>query len=185
MTRTILTAPVLTAWLGCAGGWGIAGSAFAFQSGRAVSMPSTPSPSAHKGTLMTRHASGSFDVTVTPQKPDNAEAEAAGFGRMSLDKHFHGDLEARSQGEMLGAMTAVKGSAGYVAMERVTGTLNGERGTFVLQHSGTMTQGAQHMTITVVPDSGTGGLAGLSGSMTIIIKEGGQHFYEFAYQLAS
>jgi len=139
---------------------------------------------AQKGTPMTNHASGAFDVKVTPQKPDNKEAEAAGFGRMSLDKQFHGDLEATSKGEMLGAMTEVKGSAGYVAMERVTGTLNGRSGTFVLQHSGTMTRGAQHMTITVVPDSGTGGLAGINGSMTIIIKEGGKHFYEFEYQLA-
>src|SRR5271165_4091355 len=100
---------------------------------------------------------------------------------MSIDKQFHGDLEGTSKGEMLGAMTEVKGSAGYVAIERVTGTLNGRSGTFVLQHSGTMTRGTQHMTITVVPDSGTGGLAGISGSMTIIIKEGGKHFYEFEY----
>lgn len=132
---------------------------------------------------MTRHASGSFDVTVTPQKPDNQEAEAAAFGRTSLDKQFHGDLEAASKGEMLAAMTAVQGSAGYVAMERVTGTLNGQTGTFVLQHSATMARGAQHMTIAIVPDSGTGGLAGITGSMTIIIKEGGKHFYEFDYQL--
>ncbi len=133
---------------------------------------------------MTKHASGAFDVKVIPQKPDNKEAEAAGFGRMSLDKQFHGDLEATSKGEMIGAMTEVKGSAGYVAMERVTGTLNGRSGTFVLQHSGTMAHGAQQMTITVVPDSGTGELAGISGSMTIIIKDGGKHFYEFEYQLA-
>lgn len=132
---------------------------------------------------MTKRATGAFDVKVIPQKPDNKEAEAAGFGRMSLDKQFHGDLEATSKGEMIGAMTEVKGSAGYVAMERVTGTLNGRSGTFVLQHSGTMAHGAQKMTITIVPDSGTGDLAGISGSMTIIIKEGGKHFYEFDYQL--
>jgi hypothetical protein len=133
---------------------------------------------------MTKHASGPFAVRVTPQKPDNKEAEAAGFGRMSLDKQFHGDLEAASKGEMLGAMTEVDGSAGYVAMERIEGTLNGRSGTFVLQHSGTMTRGVQQMTITVVPDSGTGGLGGITGSMTIIIKVGGKHFYEFEYQLA-
>ncbi|MGA8298140.1 MAG: DUF3224 domain-containing protein, partial [Terriglobales bacterium] len=107
-----------------------------------------------RGTSMTKHAAGSFDVKVIPQKPDNKEAEAANFGRMSLDKQFHGDLEATSKGEMIGAMTEVKGSAGYVAMERVTGTLDGRTGTFVLQHSGTMTRGAQSMNITVVPDSG-------------------------------
>jgi hypothetical protein len=134
---------------------------------------------------MTTHASGPFDVKLTPQKPDHPQAEAAGFGRMSLDKRFHGDLDATSQGEMLGAMTEVQGSAGYVAMERVTGTLHGRRGTFVLQHSCTMTRGAQQMTITVVPDSGTGGLAGITGSMAIIIKEGGQHFYEFEYEVSS
>jgi hypothetical protein len=133
---------------------------------------------------MTRHASGPFDVKVIPQKADNKEAEAAGFGRMSLDKVFRGDLEATSKGEMLAAMTEVKGSAGYVALERLTGTLNGQSGTFVLQHSATTTQGAQHMTITVVPDSGGGDLAGITGSMTIIIRDGGKHFYEFEYQLA-
>ncbi len=147
-----------------------------------VSQPDQSIP-AQKGTPMMKHASGTFDVKVTPQKPDNKEAEAAGFGRMSLDKQFHGDLEGTSKGEMLGAMTEVKGSAGYVAMERVTGMLNGRSGTFVLQHSGTMTRGAQNMNITVVPDSGTGGLAGISGSMTIKIEEGGKHFYEFDYTL--
>jgi hypothetical protein len=145
-------------------------------------MPST-SDQKEKGGPMTKRATGAFDVKVIPQKPDNKEAEAAGFGRMSLDKQFHGDLEATSKGEMIGAMTEVKGSGGYVAMERVTGTLDGRSGTFVLQHSGTMAHGAQKMTITVVPDSGTGDLAGIGGSMTIIIKEGGKHFYEFDYQL--
>ena len=133
---------------------------------------------------MTKHATGSFDVKVIPQKPDNEQAKAANFGRMSLDKQFHGDLEATSKGEMLGAMTEVKGSAGYVALERVTGTLNGRSGTFVLQHSGTMTHGVPQMSVTVVPDSGTGDLTGIRGAMTIIIKEGGKHFYEFEYELA-
>jgi hypothetical protein len=148
---------------------------------------STPSP---KGTPMTspetmiktKHASGTFDVKVTPQKPDNPEAEAANLGRMSLDKKFHGDLEATSKGEMLAAMSEVKGSAGYVAMERVSGTLGGRSGTFVLQHRGTMTRGLPQLSVTVVPDSGTGDLAGLTGSMTIKIEEG-KHFYEFEYQL--
>jgi Protein of unknown function (DUF3224) len=137
-----------------------------------------------RGTAMKKHASGAFDVKATPQKPDNKEAEAARIGRMSLDKQFHGDLEATSKGEMLSATTEEPGSAGYVAMERVTGTLNGRSGSFVLQHSGTMKRGAQHQNITVLPDSGTDALEGISGSMTIIIKEGGKHFYEFDYQLA-
>ena len=132
---------------------------------------------------MTKYASGPFDVRVTPQKPDNPPAEAANLGRMSLDKQFHGDLEAASQGEMLSAMGEVKGSAGYVAMERVRGTLHGRSGTFVLQHSATMNRGVPSMSITVVPDSGTGELVGLSGSMKIIIEQG-KHSYEFEYTLA-
>jgi hypothetical protein len=101
---------------------------------------------------------------------------------MSLDKQFHGDLEATSTGEMLAAMTEIKGSAGYVAMERVNGTLQGKSGTFVLQHSATMTRGVPQMNVTVVPDSGTDGLVGLTGTMTIKIEEG-KHFYEFDYTL--
>jgi hypothetical protein len=131
---------------------------------------------------MTKHASGTFEVKVNQQKPDNPEAEAANFGRMSLDKKFSGDLEATSKGEMLAAMSEVKGSAGYVAMERVSGTLGGCAGTFVLQHRGTMTRGVPQLSVTVVPDSGTGDLAGLSGSMTIKIEDG-KHFYDFEYDL--
>lgn len=131
---------------------------------------------------MTKHASGTFEVKVNQQKPDNPEAEAANFGRMSLDKKFSGDLEATSKGEMLAAMSEVKGSAGYVAMERVSGTLGGRAGTFVLQHRGTMTRGVPQLSVTVVPDSGTGDLAGLSGSMTIKIEDG-KHFYDFEYEL--
>ena len=121
-------------------------------------------------------------MKVTPQKPDNAEAEAANLGRMSIDKKFHGDLEGSSKGEMLAAMSEVKGSAGYVAMERVSGTLAGRSGTFVLQHRGIMTRGVPQLSVTVVPDSGTGGLSGLTGSMTIKVEEG-RHSYEFEYQL--
>jgi hypothetical protein len=128
------------------------------------------------------HAKGTFEVKLTPQKPDNKEAESASVGRMSIDKKFSGDLEATSQGEMLAAMTAVKGSAGYVAIERVGGTLHGRRGTFVLQHSGTMTRGMPELSVTVVPDSGTEELAGLTGRMTIKI-DAGNHFYEFDYML--
>jgi Protein of unknown function (DUF3224) len=135
-----------------------------------------------KEAVMPNHASGTFEVKLTPQKPDNKEAESASLGRMSLDKQFHGDLEAISKGEMLSVMTDVKGSAGYVAIERVTGTLHGHSGTFVLQHSGTMTRGTPQLSVTVVPDSGTGQLAGLTGAMTIKITDG-KHFYEFDYTL--
>jgi hypothetical protein len=121
------------------------------------------------------HASGTFEVKLTPQ-------ESANIGRMSIDKQFHGDLSATSKGEMLSAMTEVKGSAGYVAIERVTGTLHGKSGSFVLQHSGTMTRGEPQLSVTVVPDSGTGELTGLAGALTIEIVEK-QHFYEFDYTL--
>ncbi|HYL04979.1 MAG TPA: DUF3224 domain-containing protein [Thermoanaerobaculia bacterium] len=129
---------------------------------------------------MTTRASGTFAVKMTPQAPDD-KAEPA-MGRMSLDKQFHGDIEGTSKGEMLFAGGPAQGSGGYVAMERVSGTLHGRGGTFVLQHSGTMTRGGTQLTINVVPDSGTGQLAGLTGSMTIKI-DNGQHFYEFDYAL--
>lgn len=149
----------------------------------ATSIQTAPEKSSEqKATIMTNHAKGTFDVKLTPQKPDNKEAEGANFGRMSSDKQFHGDLEGTSKGEMLAATTEVKGSAGYVAMERVTGTLKGRSGTFVLQHSGTMTRGAPELSVTVVPDSGTGQLIGLAGKMNIIITDG-KHSYEFDYTL--
>jgi Protein of unknown function (DUF3224) len=131
---------------------------------------------------MTQHASGPFDVKLLPQKPDSDVAEAAKLGRMSIDKQYHGDLEATSKGEMIATQTEVKGSAGYVAMERVTGTLTGRKGTFVLQHSATMNRGVPELSITVVPDSGTDQLVGLTGKMNIIIANG-KHSYEFAYLL--
>ncbi len=127
-------------------------------------------------------ARGTFEVRLTPQKPDNPEAEDAKLGRMSIAKKLSGDLEGTSNGEMLSAMTAVKGSAGYVGLERVSGTLHGRTGSFVLQHTGTMTRGAPQLSVTVVPDSGDGQLTGLTGTMTIKI-EGGKHFYEFDYAL--
>lgn len=125
-------------------------------------------------------ASGTFDVTLTPLATDAGDDAP---GRMSLDKRFHGDLEGTSKGEMLTAGTEVEGSAGYVAIERVTGTLHGRSGTFVLQHSGTLTRGAPQLSITVVPDSGTGELVGLAGTMAIEIA-GGKHSYDFEYTLA-
>jgi hypothetical protein len=129
------------------------------------------------------HASGTFEVKLNPQSSDE-DADGTGLGRLTLDKQFHGDLSATSTGEMLSAGTSVKGSAGYVAIERVRGTLDGHSGTFILQHSGTMTRGTPQLTITVVPDSGTGGLEGISGTMSINIVNG-KHFYEFDYTLPS
>src|SRR5829696_470490 len=101
---------------------------------------------------------------------------------MMIDKQFHGDLEGASRGQMLSAGTNVGGSAGYVAIEHVTGTLHGREGTFVLQHTGTMARGAPSLSITVVPDSGTGALTGLTGTMAIVMT-GGTHGYEFDYAL--
>lgn len=132
---------------------------------------------------MTQQARGPFEVKLAPQKADNAQAEGAGLARLSLDKHFHGDLEAHSQGEMLAFRTAVANSAGYVAIERVSGTLAGRRGSFVLQHSSTMDRGVPQQSIVVVPDSGTDELAGLSGTMTIVIADGGAHSYVFDYRI--
>ena len=134
---------------------------------------------------MTMHATGPFEVKLNVLEQYN-KAEGAGVGRMSIDKVFHGDLEASSQGEMLTAMGTVQGSAGYVAIERVTGTLRGRRGNFALQHNSTMARGKPSQSILVVPDSGTGDLAGLEGSMTIVIADhDGQrkHFYEFEYSV--
>ena len=130
---------------------------------------------------MTMHATGTFDVKLTPQAAEDGDA---GLGRMTIDKQFHGDLEGTSKGFMLSsAGTIVKGSGGYVAMEKVTGTLKGRAGSFVLQHSGTMNSNALHLTITVVPDSGTEQLTGLTGTMNIIIAPDGKHSYDFSYTL--
>jgi len=102
---------------------------------------------------------------------------------MSIEKQFMGDLSATSQGEMLSASGSVNGSAGYVAIEKVTGTLHGREGTFMLQHTGTMNRGVPSLSITVIPDSGTGALAGLTGTMQIII-DGKRHSYIFDYSFA-
>ena len=131
---------------------------------------------------MTRRASGTFEVKLTPQAADDY-TDGATLGRMTIDKEFRGDLAGTSKGQMLSAMTPVRGSAGYVAIERVTGTLNGRSGTFVLQHSGTMNRGAPQLIVSVVPDSGTGELAGLTGTMGID-NSGGRHAYTFDYTLA-
>jgi len=136
---------------------------------------------------MTSHAKGTFEVKMTPQTPDDKSVDAtigSGIGRFSIDKQFRGDLEATSKGEMLAAGTAVQGSAGYVAMEQVSGTLAGRNGTFALQHTGTMNRGSAQLSVTVVPDSGTGQLEGISGRMDINIADG-KHSYDFEYTLAA
>jgi hypothetical protein len=130
---------------------------------------------------MTTRITGTFEVKLGPLDAYEKSADAM-LGRMSIDKQFHGGLEATSRGEMLMAMTNVTGSAGYVAMERVTGTLDCKRGAFTLQHSATMNRGTPSLSVTVVPDSGTDQLAGLTGSMTIQITDG-KHSYEFEYTL--
>jgi hypothetical protein len=134
-----------------------------------------------KESPVTNHARGTFDVKVSPQPPEEKVGDPT-VGRMALDKQFHGDLEGTSKGQMLAVGTDVKSSAGYVAMERVVGTLKGHTGSFALQHSGTMTRGTPSLTITVVPDSGTGDLAGIAGSMSIVIADG-KHSYDFEYTL--
>lgn len=126
------------------------------------------------------HANGPFDVTVTPQ---DDQSEDPLLGRMMLDKQYHGELEGTGKGQMLTAGTSVKGSGAYVAIEKVSGTLKGRQGTFVLQHTGTMTQNSPQLTITVVPDSGTEELAGISGNMIIRIAADGKHLYEFEYSI--
>lgn len=126
---------------------------------------------------MNRTANGTFEVKLSPQADGTADV-----GRMTIDKTFSGDLAATSVGQMIAVRTPVEGSAGYVAMERVTGQLHGRKGSFALQHSGTMNHGTPTLTISVVPDSGTEDLAGLTGSMDIIIIDG-QHAYVFDYQL--
>jgi hypothetical protein len=130
---------------------------------------------------MTQHATGPFDVKLAPLDPA-FKSDDNSIGRMSIDKQFHGDLEASSKGEMLFAGNS-KTSGGYVAIERVSGSLHGRSGTFVLQHNATMTDGIPHLNIIVVPGTGTAQLAGLSGSMNIIIAPGGAHSYDFTYAL--
>ena len=126
-------------------------------------------------------ANGTFEVKLAPL-PADGYADGTTMGRMTLDKQFRGDLEGTSKGQMLTAITSMKGSAGYVALELVRGTIAGRSGGFILQHSGTMNRGAPTLTLTVVPDSGTDGLAGLTGTMVIIIANGA-HSYEFDYSL--
>jgi hypothetical protein len=148
--------------------------------------PARPVPTAlpsadRNGSVLTSRAAGAFDVTLAPL-PADEKPEGAAVGRMAIDKRFHGDLEGTSRGQMLATTTAVKGSAGYVAIEIVSGKLQGRSGTFALQHHGMMDRGEPDLTITVIPDSGTGELAGLAGTMKIVIAEG-KHSYELDYTL--
>ncbi len=137
--------------------------------------PAQPQP--NKENALTQHARGTFDVKLTPQPSEDKEQPT--LARFSLEKQFHGDLEGSSKGEMLSTGNP-QGSGGYVAMERVTGTLSGHSGSFALQHSGTMNHGVPQLTITVVPGSGTGQLAGLSGNFTLTMKDG-KHYYDLEY----
>ena len=138
--------------------------------------PSRVPDKIQKETSVTTRASGTFEVKMTPQSPSES-----GISRVLIDKQFQGDFKGTSKVEMLAVSTAVQGSAGYVAMEQVSGTLNGRSGTFTLQHSGTMTRGTPQLSVIVVPDSGTGELKGISGNMAIIIADG-KHSYEFEYK---
>ena len=136
-----------------------------------------------KEAVVTRHATGTFEVKLVPQAPDD-QSKTSGLGRMSIDKQFHGGLEGNSKGEMLSFGTGAKGSSGgYVALEQFTGTLDGRSGSFVLQHSASMTRGVPQLTIFVVPDSATGQLVGLTGKMNITIADG-KHSYDFEYALS-
>jgi hypothetical protein len=150
----------------------LAGTASCIRAGRGA-----PGTTLQEATMTAR---GTFEVTLAPQPPDRDSGGP--FSRLFLDKRFLGDLEATSRGQMLGAETAVEGSGAYVALEQVTGTLNGKRGSFILQHNGTMRQGVYTLHVSVVPDSGTDALIGITGRMTIII-EGGTHRYELEYAL--
>lgn len=140
----------------------------------------SPSTTSQKADTMSKHATGTFDVKLSVQTDEKVGDPSV--GRMSIDKVFHGDLEATSKGQMLSTITETKGSAGYVAIERVTGTLQGRTGSFSLQHNATMNRGVPDLNVIVIPDSGTGQLAGLAGKLNIIITDG-KHSYEFDYTL--
>ena len=135
--------------------------------------------STSKESSMPQHATGTFEVKITPQDDKSADKS---IGRLTIDKQWHGDLEGTSAGQMLTGGDVTTGSAGYVAIEKFTGTVGGRKGSLILQHSATMTKGKGDLTITVVPDSGTDELKGISGKLTIKI-ENGKHSYEFDYTL--
>ncbi len=177
----------------CAAAWGFDASAISFcttgsanaaqrkSGGHSQSSQAQSDPNATQRGANVAQAKGTFEVKLDPQG-DTDKAEGSTLGRMSIDKKYHGDLEGTATGTMLTAGTDVKGSAGYVAIERVTGTLAGKTGSFVLQHNGTLTRGVPVQNIIVVPDSGTGQLAGITGTFLVIIADG-KHSYEFDYTL--
>jgi Protein of unknown function (DUF3224) len=169
--------PVVSLALSMVLGFGTAGS---FRIPPAL----TAVPSIHQTERsMPVHARGTFEVQITPQ-PVDAYTDATTLGRMTIDKQFSGDLVGTGKGQMLTGMGTVKGSAAYSAIERVTGTMAGRQGSFVLQHTGVMAKGEQSLVITIVPDSGTDGFAGISGTLAIII-EGKKHSYDLEYTLPS
>jgi hypothetical protein len=129
-----------------------------------------------------KRATGSFEVSLQPLSNTEVTSDNQ-FGRLLLNKTFSGDLSGTARGQMLSAMTTVKGSAGYVAIDQFTGELDGRKGSFVLQHSGSMNRGAQSLSIMVVPDSGTDELAGINGTLSINIIDG-KHFYDFIYSFS-
>jgi len=145
----------------------------------ATSIPAHSRP--QTGTNVTLHAKGSFEVQLAPVPGDDVSGGVT-LGRFTGDKQFHGDFEGTSRVQMLTAVTSVKDSKGYVAMERLTGSLAGRTGSLVLQHSATMNRGTPQISVTIVPDSGSGQLTGIYGSMTIEIADG-KHFYDLAYTL--
>ena len=127
------------------------------------------------------HALGTFEVQITPL-PADEYADAATVGRMLIDKQFSGDITGTGKGQMLTGMGVVKGSAAYSAIERVSGAVSGRSGTFLLQHTGIMHDGAQSLTITIVPDSGTDALAGIAGTFVLTIEDK-VHRYDLSYTL--
>ena len=139
----------------------------------------THNAKSQENTAMIHQAKGTFDVRLVPLAQD---PEGTPVGRMSNDKRFHGDLDGTSRGQMLMIGSTVEGSAAYVSIEVVTASLAGRSGSFALQHNGVLRRGAGELAVTVVPDSGTGGLAGIDGRLTIDIQ-GGVHAYTFAYTL--
>jgi hypothetical protein len=144
-----------------------------------------PAPSPNSGDAKERtlsgHATGAFDVKISPLTLSEQSADPK-LGRMSIEKQYHGELEATAKGEMLTAESEMKDSGVYVAVERVTGTLHGKKGSFAMHHTGVMSRGKPELKISVVPDSGKDDLQGLTGTMNIRI-ESGKHFYDFDYSL--
>ncbi len=132
---------------------------------------------------MTIRATGKFEVKLVPQSTDGFD-EGGALGRMTIDKVYAGDVVATSKGQMLMAMTSVKTSAAYVAVERVSGTVSGKRGTFAMHHTGVMKRGTPSLAVVIVPDSGTDELEGITGTLNIIIEQG-EHSYELDYDFAS